>query len=237
MKRQSLLIKGLVALILIGLIVAVGVGIVANREPASVSQQGMQVPSVVRDDGTIRITGARADVEPAAVVTVVGDYQCPGCAQLEGEAGDVLAQLGARQDVAVDYDLVAFLDKNFGTTYSTRAMNASISVAEDVMKGPRGVQAWLRFHHLLFERQKAEGGPGLSDDELVDMAREVGAGPVAVAGIRGLNFSQWIEQHTAAVTGSDGFQGTPWVRLNGRTIEGRSAEDLQSAVEDVTSGR
>jgi protein-disulfide isomerase len=112
---------------------------------------------------------------------------------------------------------VAILDRYSTDAYSTRALNAAGVVADAA-----GPEAFLAFHDLLFANQPAEGGVGLSDDELIALAE---------SGIRSLVCEDWTRQVTDAASQA-GLTGTPTVLIDGERLDLRQAtpQGLEDAV-------
>ena len=169
---------------------------------------------------------ALGPADAPVTVDVYEDYLCPACRAFEADASDELAGLVERGDARVVVHPVAILDRLSADDYSTRAANAAAVVADAA-----GAEAFRQFSDLLFAEQPAEGGPGLSDDELVDLAARVGAAGDAVeAGIRELRYGDWVARVTDEASQA-GLRGTPWVLVDGEPLEVPTAEALTAAVE------
>nr|WP_221247179.1 thioredoxin domain-containing protein [Gordonia humi] len=218
------------AVVLIAIAAGVGIwAVVSNKDSNSDSVIGKAVPTTVTD-GAIRITNAPAGTDPKAVVTIAEDFQCPACGSFEKMYGETVQKLTDNPNVAVDYIPMNFLDRNFGNKYSLTTANASQCVAESTAKnGDFGV--WIKFHNLLFANQMAEGTEGFTNDQLVDFAKQAGATDVSKC-ITGLDYGQYIIDQTDKILNDKAFTGTPWVRLNGETmnLSGMSPADLTAAV-------
>src|SRR4029453_17107599 len=106
--------------------------------------------------------------------------------------GSTLAQLVADGTVQARFHGMAFLDTSANNDYSTRALNAAAPVLDAA--GPEAFQA---FHDLLFVNQPAEGGSGLTDDQLIEYAAQAGAsGSTVEQAIRDLTYGDWVTQVT-----------------------------------------
>ncbi|GAC78198.1 Protein-disulfide isomerase [Gordonia malaquae] len=231
-RRRSLMFKIGAAVVLIAIAAGIAIwAVVSNQEDSTTG--GSSVPSVVTDNGSIRISAAPKNTKPKAVLTIVEDFQCPACKAFENGMGEAIASFADNPNVAVDYRTIAFLDKNFGNTYSAEAMNASLCVAESTGKdgdfGP-----WKRFHDSMFANQTEEGGAGLGNDKMISLAKDAGATGVSKC-ITDNQFGQWVGKQSSDVMSSkdvDGkeFSGTPWVQLNGKTVQFGSPEELVAAV-------
>jgi protein-disulfide isomerase len=167
------------------------------------------VPAHTADDGTVIAVG-RAD---APVIDVYEDFLCPACARFESMHAGTLAQLAEDGDALVRYHPIAFLDRASTDRYSTRALNAAAAVVDAA-----GPEAFVRFAGLLYAQQPAEGGPGLSDDRLVELAAAAGAeGPEVERAIRELAFEDWTRTVTDHAS-KQGVVSTPTVLLDGEPL-------------------
>jgi protein-disulfide isomerase len=110
-------------------------------------------------DGVVVGNGART-------VEVYLDFMCPHCRDFEDSAGTTLNQMVAGGRIRLVYHPVAFLDRLPTTQYSTRSAAAS-GCASDAGRYPDFVK-------VMFANQPAEGGAGLSDDEIIRLAGTAG---------------------------------------------------------------
>jgi protein-disulfide isomerase len=155
-------------------------------------------------------------------VDVYLDFMCPHCKQFEEAAGSALDRLVADKKIELVYHPVAFLDAASTNEYSTRS-SASSACAADGGKLSEYVRA-------LFARQPAEGGPGLSDDELVQAGASVGlTDPAFARCVRGGDYRSWTAHVTDAAS-ERGVTGTPTVFVEGRQTE-PSAAAITAAVQ------
>jgi protein-disulfide isomerase len=176
--------------------------------------------------GTAETGFAVGSPDAPVTVDVYEDYLCPACRAFEQSAGSTLDQLAADGEVLVRYRPVAILDRLSDDEYSTRAANAAAVVADTA-----GAEALRSFSALLFGQQPAEGGPGLTDDQLVDLAAQAGAqGDDVAAAIRDLRFGDWVAAATDRAS-RDGLTGTPRILVDGQPLETPTAEGLTAAVE------
>ncbi|MFE6920076.1 DsbA family protein [Nocardia sp. NPDC057663] len=214
-KRRKLLIQIGVAGVLVALVAAIGIGIAMNRSDSGTdgsASSAAQLPATggsVTETGTVRIGNPDAKVK----VRVVADLQCPACQQFEAANGEALAKAAADGTAVVEYQIISFLDKASTNQYSSRAANASFCVAKS---DPSLYQNWLR---TMFEKQPAEGGAGLTNDQLIQIATEVGYTDPAVATcIKDKPYNDYITQVTQQVL-SSGVKSTPSVFINGQLIQ------------------
>lgn len=162
------------------------------------------------------------------VIDVYEDYLCPNCERFEERYGDDLTTALNEGEVTVRYHAVAILD---GATtppgYSTRAANAAVCSV------PAGV--FPAYHARLFEEQPAEGGPGLTDEQLIAFGTEAGATGDFAGCVRGAPHAAAVAAETAASAAdptllTDGAFGTPTVAVNGARIDINAGDWLRDAV-------
>jgi protein-disulfide isomerase len=153
------------------------------------------------------------------------DFQCPNCKALEDSTGSTINDLVTAGTVQVHYHGMAFLDTDANGRYSTRALNAAAVVANAA-----GTGAYATFHGLLFANQPAEGGKGLTDDQLIAYAAQAGASGAAVeSGIRDLVYGDWVAKAEDQAS-KDGVTGTPTVFVDGKQLQDLSPAGLTAAV-------
>lgn len=215
-RQRRTLIQVAVAVVLIALVAVIGFSI-ASKDSDEGTATPAAAPSSVTSDGAIRI----GDPNAAVVVTAVEDFQCPACKQFEAISGETLSELIADNTIAVDYKPIAILDRMSSTNYSTRAANASLCVADaDISKWP----AW---HTAMFDQQPAEGGAGLTDDELVSIAS--GAGVDIASCVADGTYTDYVASQTQAVL-DEGVTGTPTVSVNGTAVSNPTPDGLRAAI-------
>jgi protein-disulfide isomerase len=100
---------------------------------------------------------------------------------------------------------------------------------------PDGFQ---QFHDALYAEQPAEGGAGLTNDRLLDLAVAAGAPrDAANAAIVGLTYKGWTAKVTEAASKA-GVTSTPTVIVNGTTLADHSPGALAAAVlQALTKGQ
>lgn len=173
------------------------------------------------------------DPQAPVQLRVYEDYLCPFCAEFEKENAEQIERWIAAGTVSVDYRTVSILDQASSTAYSTRAAMASAAVRD------AAPQAWPAFHAALFANQPPEGGAGLSDGALADLAAQAGAPRDAVLGaLADRRFARWVEAVTqSAGAGPDRLEGTPTVVLVDRKAQTSTQvgdwarDELKAAVE------
>ncbi len=219
----------LVTAVAVAVAVLVAVVVTVVVQSARTDTSGAVAPANTAA-GTAETGFARGPADAPVTVDVYEDYLCPACRVFEADAAGTIDELVAAGEVRVRVRPVAILDRLSDDEYSTRAANAAAVVADAA-----GAGAFAELSELLFARQPAEGGPGLSDDELIDLAAQAGAtGDDVAAGIRDLRFGDWVAAATDRAS-RDGLTGTPWVLVDGEPLEAPTAEALTAAVEAASA--
>lgn len=167
-------------------------------------------------DNTVRLGLPDAKTQ----IDVFEDPLCPACRVFEERYGQQLAQAVDEGKVAVHYRLIDFLNtKSSSKTYSTRAIAATLCVAES-----GNAAAFAKFHTELFSAatQPAEGGSSdYTEAQLADLAKEAGAPDSAVQCIA--SGTKINDAAAAAKAGIEYLQGTtgvatPTVQVDGKQV-------------------
>lgn len=217
-RRRRNLIGGIIAAVVLALIVTIGIAIQTSRN----STDGpTTAPRGLTADGGYTVGQADAPVE----IEVYEDFQCPACAAFEQQIGPTVTDLVDAGDARVTYYPIAFLDRASTDRYSTRALNSTACVIDTAP------QSFPAFHDALFANQPAEGGPGLSNDQLISLAVDAGADREQITScVDNLTFENWTRQVTDAVSRA-GINQTPTVLVNGQPLTARSPAGLRAAVQ------
>lgn len=172
--------------------------------------------------------GATADGDGVQVgdgpvtVDVYEDFICPACRQFEQAVGATLDRLAAEGRARIVYHPVAFLDRFSSTDYSTRSSAASGCAAQG--------GKFREYARALFERQPPEGGPGLPDEELVEIGTSVGLAADSFGTcLRDGTYRSWT-RHVTEQASEAGITGTPSVLVAGEPVSA-TAEAITTAVE------
>lgn len=203
----AVVIVGLLVAIIISVINAMGgAGSAANPNPT----KPVVAPATATTAGAITVGRPDAPVR----VEVFLDFMCPFCGKFERANGGELERLVAEGTVRLELYPLSFLDRlSSGTQYSTRAANAFATVAD------RAPDKTMAFNRALYERQPAEGGKGLSDDEIAILANGVGVPQDVVNTFPERIFEPWVAASTTAAL-QRGVSGTPTVKINGAVFKG-----------------
>ena len=237
-RRQRNRITTVIVVAVVALIAAAAFG---YQQLQKENDKPLVAPANTTDDYGIEYSTEVATGKPATdpvTITLYEDFQCPGCQAFEAGSGAWMKDAVDKGEVTLDYRPVSFLNQASTTDYSTRATNAALCVLDE-----KGVQAFYAMHQLLYANQPAEGGEGLSDDTLIEMARQSGASDEVASCVEDGRFDPWIEDATDSWRDA-GFGGTPTVVVDGKEVKGNAngqetiptAEDLAKAVEAARKG-
>lgn len=211
-RRRWLAVGGVVG----ALVLVAGILFLVQSSRDSTGEAAV-APTGVNDDYGVVL----GDPSAATTVTIYEDFLCPVCGVFEQATAEQLREAVDDGRIRLEYRMVTFLDHASDDEYSSRALNAAAVVLDAA-----GEEAFADFHDLLFAEQPAEGGPGLSDDRLVELAVQAGAEEAAVRpGIEDRVFHQWALNATDAMS-RNGVTGTPTVLVDGERVEGESLEDV-----------
>ena len=217
-RRRSLVVGG-VAVLVLALVLVTGYLVQSSRDTTGTAATAPR--------GAVAGYAVPAGPGSAPVkVAVYEDFLCPFCGDFESAGRTAFAEDIADGKVQFQYHVLTFLDDKTTTGYSSRAANA-LAVVLDT-SGPAVAK---RFHDLLFENQPAEGSAGLTDAQLVDYAVRAGATrPAVSSGISDRTFEQWVA-NVGDRASKDGVGSTPTVRIDGRTVEFTTTDELVAAVQ------
>jgi protein-disulfide isomerase len=152
-------------------------------------------------------------------IRIYVDYQCPACRAFEETNHAQLSTWVDSGAATLEVHPIALFDRHsLGTKYSTRAANAAACVAN------YSPDSFFDFNSLMFANQPAEGTEGLTDEQLVVLAKRANviSGGLIEDCITGQNYKAWVNAATArALAGPlpnstvKRVEGTPTVIVNG----------------------
>jgi protein-disulfide isomerase len=211
-KHNRMLAGG--GLIIVGLLVAIVITLVnaaGGDDPAGTGEKKVVSPAGATVAGALVLGNASAPVK----VEVYLDYMCPYCGRFERANSNELERLTADGTVRLELYPLSFLDRTSqGTRYSTRAANAIATVAD------RAPDRVLAFNTALFANQPEEGGRGLGDEQISNLATGAGVPQDVVNLFADRIFEPWIAKLTETAFKSGGITGTPTVKVNGSVFKG-----------------
>ena len=190
-----------------------------NVNPQTAPQIPVPVPRGVTPD----LDGIVVGDGPVNVEAYI-DFQCPFCRQFEMSAGSTLDTLLAQGLISLVRHPMNFLDEISPTRYSSRAAAASAAASDAGM--------FHEYARVLFEDQPPEGGPGLSDGQLIELGEGIGiSDPQFAATIRRGTYLPWPSFVTQRAI-ARGVAGTPSVFVDGIPVPARPGP-IVAAVERV----
>jgi protein-disulfide isomerase len=152
------------------------------------------------------------------------DFLCPFCKQFEMANGAALARMVDDGLISLVYHPLGFLDRLSTTRYSSRASSASGCASDEGM--------FAEYRDALFANQPPEGGPGLSDEQLVVLGQAVGITDEGfVRCVTGHAYIEWTAYVTARAL-ERGVSGTPSVFVEGVAVPA-NARMIAAAVASV----
>ncbi|MEV0950548.1 thioredoxin domain-containing protein [Promicromonospora sp. NPDC050249] len=171
---------------------------------------------------------AGTENEGAKTLDVYVDYMCPICKQFETMNAASIAEMREAGDLTLVVHPVSILDRaSQGTEYSTRAASAAAWVAD------QAPEQFAAFHDAMFASQPAENTPGLSDEQIAQVAEQAGVPADAAAGIASGEahdtYKEWVSASsevagsTESLLNAEGGFGTPTVVIDGERFEGWQA--------------
>jgi protein-disulfide isomerase len=187
------------------------------------AQSRLAAPSRVPAGATANGDGVVLGDGPVTVDAYI-DFMCPFCRQFEQLAGPTLDAMVAAGEIGLVYHPMAFLDPLSTNRYSTRA-SASSGCAADHGR-------FREYAKALFANQPPEGGPGLSDEELIQVGASVGLTDPGFAGcVRNHVYLDWTMYVTERAA-ERGVSGTPSVYVQGIPVPA-NARTIVAAVAAV----
>jgi protein-disulfide isomerase len=197
---------------------------------------GFAVYAAQRPDGAFPVP-ASATVDRAGLALGTGpvtveiylDYLCPACRAFEQDAGATIDQLVASGRITLVYHPAAILDGYSTNKYSSRSA-AGAGCAADAGK-------LAEYTKALYADQPAEGGPGHTDDRIVEIVGAAGVTSVSFGQcLRESRYADWVVHVTDAMS-ARGVNSTPTVFVNGSKLANPTAQALTAAVGAVPATR
>jgi protein-disulfide isomerase len=185
-----------------------GVQAAPPRVPAHTTPEG---------DGVVVSTG------PVPVDAYI-DFQCPFCRAFELSSGEALRAMASEGLISLVYHPMDFLDEASTNHYSSRAASAS-GCASDADR-------FSEYAQVLFANQPPEGGPGLTDEQLVELGAEVGlTEPTFARSVAEHPYIPWAD-HVTQRAMARGVSGTPTTLVAGVPVPA-NARAIAAAVAAV----
>jgi protein-disulfide isomerase len=215
-RRKRMIWTTVIAVFGVALVGMVGWMLFLNHEASEV-----HTPANANSAGNAIVTGSG----PVVVEDYI-DFICPHCKTFHDETSAAVQQLIAENKITFVQHPVAYLDRFSSNKYSTRASAAS-ACASDGGK-------FQEYVDVLFANQPAEGGPGPTDAQLIELGKGIGLGDDFAACVKDKRYVAWTGKVSDDATEA-GITGTPTVFVNGKKIQGGSAAIL-AAVAAASGG-
>lgn len=220
------------------LVIAVVVGGVLWTNASKNETEGQKIPTAQTGsdatenrDGVVVETG---NPDAPTTIDVYADFLCPACGSFYEQFGEKIQKKVDDGSLLVRTHPVPMLvEASNPPGYSLDAANASLLAADE--------GKFTAFHDSLFQNQPAEGGRGYSNDQLIQLGRDLGIKGDAFAD--GIRNDKYDKQLTSAFEKTaknpklmqQGPQGksfsTPTVAHNGEVVQLR-----QGWLDALTSG-
>lgn len=207
----------------LGLAVVVGIVVLLLNRGSGESATANY--AVATSGGVVTLGNTSAPV----TVDLYEDYLCPGCKVFSERDHDELTAALNEGKINVRFHPLGFLnDLTTPAGYSTRAANAALCAAE------AGI--FPAYHDKLFAEQPAEGGPGLTNEQLIAFGTELGAPAGFDRCVTTGPHADAIGAETKKALGDrnlrnpDGTFGTPTAAVDGKKVSVSSSGWLDDAI-------
>jgi protein-disulfide isomerase len=221
-RRRSIIITAVVAVVVLVVVVVYALVQKDNNSEGG-SSSGSPKATTGQQNQSILVGSPSATV----VVDVYEDFQCPICKQFEEQSGPLLKQYLDKQVIKINYRPIAILDSASSTQYSTRALNSAGCVVDT------SLDAFPKYHALLFANQPPENSAGLPDSKLIDLAKQAGATNVDTC-INDQGFKGWTQRVTDQAS-KDKVTGTPTVLVNGTVVQDWTPTNLKQVIDNASN--
>jgi protein-disulfide isomerase len=212
-RRQSLIGTAVVIAVVL---VAVIVGIVVSNSGSK--SAAIQSPKNAGPGHSVLVGKGSAPV----TVDFYEDFQCPNCQQLEAATGSTINQLIDSGKIKARYHMLNFLDENSANgKFSTKAANLALCADNSGKFKP--------VHDAIYAHQPAEGSGGMSEAQLLQLAKNAGAGDLKAC----FDKQPYTGFVNAALTDASkkfGQVSTPTVLVNDKPISDLSPQGFTAAV-------
>lgn len=233
-RRKRTLIAVAVVAAVLGVGAVIGV-VAANHGSGSGALPGTPAaaPSGATGDGSLVIPVGAPDAP--SVLTIYEDFRCPACDAFEKQFTPTVHALEDSGQMRTEYHLVTIIDGNLGGKGSLNAANAA-ACAQDAGK-------FRAYHDVLYDNQPDEQDDAFGDkDKLLSLAGKVPGLKTAAftSCVNDGTHDNWVRKSNDAF-GKSGFNATPTVLLNGKSVYGGSQaltpDSLKQKVADANKGK
>lgn len=217
-----------VVVVIAAVITAVILGSQDKKEATTSGGSALPKNVAAMGAGLVVNPGAPANVP---TLDLYEDFQCPVCARFEEIFGLQIVDLVKANQVKLVAHPLSFLDDNLRNDSSNRAANAAACAAD--------ADKFLQYHAATFQGQPKSEGAGYTDAQLQTFATQAGLSGTALTTWQqcysAKSHNQWVES-VQTQSEKDGVNGTPTVKLNGKTLDlgGLTRDKLAAEVKAAT---
>lgn len=184
----------IIGLIVWGFIAVRGVSQNARQQQQLNDRQTVQLtPKNVGSDGSFLIRTAKTS-DSSTRVDNFFDPMCPGCGIVDRAISKTMTQQVDSGDIALHLRPVSFLDKSSTDQYSTRAINAFITINQ---YNPRiSLDFMSGLYKNGFQPSESTAYKSVSDDEFVKLAESLNVPKNEAEKIKDHHYTKWIEKNS-----------------------------------------
>ncbi|RJQ76149.1 hypothetical protein D5S17_19055 [Pseudonocardiaceae bacterium YIM PH 21723] len=212
-------IAGAIALVVFAVAVVVGI-VLANGDGTPAPVTVVKAEYNGTREGGVVVSGS-----PTAKFTMdlYADYLCPHCQKLEASMGNKFTERVNAGELRIRFHMLPMLNAwTRPAGYSSRAANAALCAAD--------AGRFMPLHHELFAQQPPERGPGLNDQQVIELAKGAGLADSAFVNCVTGNAhaadvdATWAQAQAEPIVAAPGengtprFAGTPQIVINGKKI-------------------
>jgi len=224
-RNRLLIIAGVI--VFIAIVAAALYSIISSANRSPLESVGAE-PAGVTETGAIQVgaDGVGSANEGAPEIDVYLDYLCTHCWTFETVNGTALDELAANGEATVNYYPITYIT---ASDFNLRASNA---VGEVATQSP---EHFTDFNAQLFAAQGEGGATPLSDDQIADVAREVGISDEVIESFADGRYNEWVQGVTEQARRDD-VRGTPTILIDGEEFTGWQQDGaLAQAVADAAA--
>jgi len=222
-RRRTLLVSAVAGIVVVAAAL-IGAGVVRANNQAPGPAPSHRPAGASPDKAGLTISTGKVRVD------LYLDYLCPECRRTELALASEQQALAAGGNASVVFHPVAFLDDHSRPKgYSTRAAAAAACAADQ--------GKFEQYSAVLFERQPAEQGPGLSAAQLVAAGRAAGiTGNAFARCVEEARYAPWVN-YVSDVGASHQVTVTPTVMVDGHRIDVTGSDPAAALEHAVTRAR
>lgn len=213
-KRTLVVASGVVAVLAVAAVI--GVVVAEHKDSTAKSPTGALAPAPTGATGKDSLVISVGAPDAPSTLTIYEDFRCPACDGFEKQFTPTVHSLEDSGQIRTEYHLVTLIDGNLGGSGSLNAANAA-ACAQDAGK-------FRSYHDVLYANQPDEQDDRFADKKtLLTLAGKVPGLTTAAftACVNKGTHDSWVKQSNAAF-GDSGFDATPTVLLNGKSVYGQN---------------